>query len=94
MALRRRFRLPVISRLTWAWLSAGGVMLILGAVFIQAMTSRHGPGRIALPIDEIEYQARIANAADAHAERSPEMEGLRLAPRCREGAFGRACGFL
>ncbi|WDI32905.1 divergent polysaccharide deacetylase family protein [Hyphococcus flavus] len=55
---RRRFKLPVISRLTWAWLLAGSATVLAGAVFFNAAFSNEGAARIALPVGLPEMMAR------------------------------------
>lgn len=81
MPHRKRFRLPVISRLTWAWLSASAVLTTLGGVFLYAALSQEGAGRIALPVDDMEYTARLAKNDATESKERPETppEGLRLA---------------
>ncbi len=83
---RRKFSLPVLSRLTLAWLGAFGVVVLIIGVFAYSMTSGNGSGRISLAINELELMARAE-------PRPPIMEGppssstpgLRLAaPNLRE----------
>ena len=61
---RRRFRRPVLSRLSWAWLAAGGVFVALGGAFLHAAFNDKGAARIALPVGDIEYLARPAQPAE------------------------------
>lgn len=77
---RRKFRLPVLSRLTLAWLCATGLLVTLGGVFVYALSSRDGSGRIALAVDDIEYMARRPDIANAPPQQPEEpATGLRLA---------------
>ena len=55
---RRRFRLPVVSRLAWAWFAASAAVLLVSAVFFNAAFSGEGASRIALPFDGVETVAR------------------------------------
>ena len=77
MQRRKRFKAPVLSRLTWAWL--GSLVLFAGAVSLFIYSERHGdgPGRIALPIDGIEIFAR-------HQPPAPGTEERIVAPALRE----------
>ena len=92
MHRRRQFRRPILGRLTWAWLSAFGVIAALAGVFLYATLTDDGAGRIALPIEQIEQFARAAVAPQA--SETPEKKGasgLRLSPphlREGEGAVG------
>lgn len=81
MSSRRRFRRPVISRLTVAWFGAFAVLATLGGVFVYSITTSDGPGRIALKVDDVEVLAR-ANIPKPVEERlsAPESGGLRLEP--------------
>lgn len=69
MPHRRRFRRPVLSRLTWAWLGASTIGLFLVAGFIAAALNPHGADRVALPIGDLEYTARTADARAALSDR-------------------------
>lgn len=81
---RRKFRLPVLSRLTLAWFCATGLLVILGGVFVYALSSRDGPGRIALAVDDVEYLARRPNINETPPQQEEAMTGLRLgAPNLR-----------
>ena len=78
---RRKFRLPVVSRLRLAWFGAFGLLATLGGVFYYAVSSDQGTGRIALALDEIEIFAR----PDAHDDVTKDhiasnTPGLRLGP--------------
>jgi polysaccharide deacetylase 2 family uncharacterized protein YibQ len=92
MHRRRQYRRPILGRLTWAWLSAFGVIAALAGVFLYATLTDDGAGRIALPIEQIEQFARAAVAPQA--DETPEkkgVSGLRLSPphlREGEGAVG------
>ncbi len=78
---RRKFRLPVVSRLRLAWLSAFGLLFILGGVFIFAVSSDQGPGRIALALNDMEIFARPAETTDATKDHvASTTQGLRLGP--------------
>ncbi len=78
---RRKFRPPVVSRLTLAWLSACGLLLGLGGVFIYAVSSDQGPGRIALALEDIEIFARPADPASVTDDHiASATPGLRLGP--------------
>ncbi len=82
-AIRRRFRLPVLSRLTIAWIGAFGVVaLVAGGVGLMLASGR-GPARVSLPVDRLEVTARPeAPAADPESPRY----GVKLAaPGLREG---------
>ncbi len=93
MQRRRQFRLPVLSRLTWAWLTAFVITGVLGGVFVQSITSEKGPGRIALPIEQLEHIARPDRAPGENgpaAAAAPD-KGLRLsAPNLRDGGAAGA----
>ncbi len=83
---RRKYRPPVLSRLTLAWFGAFCVLAILAGVFIHSASSERGPGRVALALNDIEFFAREQTKAAAEEERleSPP-DGLRLsAPDLRE----------
>lgn len=69
MQHRRRFRRPVLSRLTWAWLGASTIGFFLVAGFIAAALNPHGANRVALPIGDLEYTARTADARAALSDR-------------------------
>lgn len=92
MHRRRQFRRPILGRLTWAWLSAFGVIAALAGVFLYATLTDDGAGRIALPIEQIEQFARAAVAPPANeAPEKKGVSGLRLSPphlRKGEGAGG------
>ena len=79
---RRRFKRPVLSRLTWAWLGAGAVGAFLVAGFIAAALNPYGANRVALPIGELEYTARTADARAALSDRweDERPSETRLAP--------------
>ncbi len=82
---RRRFILPVLSRLSLAWLSALGVLGILAAGLTYSITSGNGPGRVSLPIDGMERMARhepsvTVSEAPAANQAATGTPGLRLAP--------------
>lgn len=66
---RRRFRRPVLSRLTWAWLGASAIGAFLVAGFIAAALNPYGADRVALPISELEYTTRTADARAALSDR-------------------------
>lgn len=83
---RRKYRSPVLSRLTLAWFGAFCVLAILAGVFIHSASSERGPGRVALALDDIELFAREQTKTAIEEERleSPQ-DGLRLsAPDLRE----------
>lgn len=69
MPRHRRFRRPVLSRLTWAWLGASAIGVFLIAGFIAAALNPHGAGRVALPVGELEYTVRTADASAALSDR-------------------------
>ncbi len=87
---RHKFRRPVLSRLTVAWLGAFSLFTVLGGIFISFATSDRGHGRVAMPIDEIEIFASASASAAAQKNESdaaPTEVGLRLsAPDLRGGA--------
>lgn len=87
MHRRRQFRSPILGRLTWAWLSAFGVIAALAGVFLYATLTDNGAGRIALPVEQIEQFARAAVAPQANdAPDKKSASGLRLSPpHLREG---------
>lgn len=58
MHRRRRFRLPVISRLAWAWFGASAAVIAVTLVFFNAAFSGEGASRIALPVERLETMAR------------------------------------
>lgn len=87
MPRRRRFKRPVLSRLTWAWLGAFGLFVAAGMVFFRAATSGEGAERIALPVDRIETFARVPDLAGARmAAATPGVEERIAAPGLRESA--------
>ncbi|WP_411816911.1 divergent polysaccharide deacetylase family protein [Hyphococcus sp. DH-69] len=78
MQRRRRFRRPVFSRLTWAWLSAFVITVTIGGFVIRDAMNGGGVARIALPVDEIETVARVA---EVHRKNGP----LATVPALRDG---------
>ncbi len=80
---RRRFVLPVLSRLSLAWLSALGVAAVIIAGLTYSITSGKGPGRVSLPIDGVERFARhepVPTSQPAANQTVTQTPGLRLAP--------------
>lgn len=59
MPRRRRFKSPVLSRLTWAWLGAAAIFAGGAGLVYQTSRDGSGVGRIALPVGEMETLARI-----------------------------------
>lgn len=55
---RRRYKIPVLSRLTVAWLCAACAVVAIAGGFYYAAVSPEGFGRIAMPVDRIEIMAR------------------------------------
>lgn len=92
MHRRRQFRRPILGRLTWAWLSAFGVIAALAGVFLYATLTDNGAGRIALPVEQLEQFARATVAPQANeASDKNGVSGLHLSPpnlRDGEGAGG------
>ncbi len=84
---RRKFRLPVLSRLTQAWLGALGIAAIAGSVAVIDLAGSNGPGRVSLPVDPVEFIARAQISNDPIEERlNNPNEGLHLgAPSLRDG---------
>jgi uncharacterized protein len=86
---RHKFRRPVLSRLTVAWLSAFSMFFIFGAGFIFFAANNQGHGRIALAVDAVEIFARkpSPDPDNTEAEKpSTAQAGLRLsAPGLRDG---------
>lgn len=84
---RRKFRPPVLSRLTLAWLGAFSLLALLSGVFLYSALSDHGPGRIALPVGRVETMAQAQPPKPAVEERlETPQQGLRLsAPDLRDG---------
>lgn len=80
MPRRRRLRRPVFSRLTWAWLSAGGVTAVAGAMIVNAALNPGGLGRIALPVGDIQHIAPTPEAPPQTREEmrlaAPALRGL------------------
>lgn len=74
---RRRFKVPVISRLALAWFGAAGAVAAVAAGFYQAAVSDEGFGRIALPVDRLEVMARAPQEERLEA---PSTAAARLAP--------------
>ncbi len=77
--------LPVLSRLSMAWLSALGVAAVIIAGLIYSITSGKGPGRVSLSIDGMERIARhepamAARQTPAANQTATGTPGLRLAP--------------
>ncbi|NOX83584.1 MAG: divergent polysaccharide deacetylase family protein [Alphaproteobacteria bacterium] len=77
--------LPVLSRLSLAWLSALGVAAVIIAGLTYSITSGKGPGRVSLSIDGMERIARhepsmAARQTPAANQTATETPGLRLAP--------------
>ncbi len=91
MHRRRQFRRPILGRLTWAWLSAFGVIASLAGVFLYATLTDDGAGRIALPVEQLEQFARAAVAPQVNeAPDKNAAAGLRLSPpHLREGEAAR-----
>jgi uncharacterized protein len=88
---RRRFILPVLSRLSLAWLSALGVAAVIIAGLTYSITSGKGPGRVSLSIDGMERTARheplmAARQTPAANQTATQTPGLRLAPPTLRGA--------
>ncbi len=78
---RRKFRLPVVSRLRLAWLGAFSLLFTLGGVFIYAISSDKGPGRIALALNDMEIFARPVETTDVTKDHvASTTPGLRLGP--------------
>ncbi len=82
LSRRRRFRRPVLSRLTWAWLAfTSAVAVFAGLVFF---VGDHWPVRIALPISgQAERMASpsegVIHGEDASQTGMDEVIGVRLA---------------
>ena len=53
---QRRFRFPVLSRLTWAWNVSIASVIVVSGVFLL-VSGREPPGRIALAIEGVEFLA-------------------------------------
>ncbi|MBL4619179.1 MAG: divergent polysaccharide deacetylase family protein [Marinicaulis sp.] len=85
---RHKFRRPVLSRLTMAWLGVGAMFVVLGGIFISFAARDRGHGRVAMPIDEIEIFASAplpATAQNNEDKAAPTAVGLRLsAPDLRK----------
>ncbi len=77
---RHKFILPVLSRLSLAWLSALGVVAVIAAGLAYSMTSGNGPGRVSLPVNGIERMARHEPEAASQVATATQTPGLRLAP--------------
>lgn len=76
---RRKYRPPVLSRLTLAWFGAFCALAILAGVFIHSASSERGPGRVALALDDIEFFAREQTKPATEEERLDSPPGgLRL----------------
>lgn len=74
---RRRLKAPVLSRLTFAWMSVAGLVFAVSAFAIAPMVTGHGGEKISLPVDGVETLAR----ANEPAAPTPSSDGgLRLAP--------------
>lgn len=81
---RRKFRPPVVSRLTFAWVGAVGLVLAgAGAALYPALSGKDG-ARVSLPIDALETMARpVASIEEPPMPQS--AGGLKLAaPGLRE----------
>lgn len=74
--VRRKFRLPVFSRLTLAWSGAFAIALMIAAGALAPMLTGANETRISLPVDKIELMAR---AAQPQPETDDATGGLRLA---------------
>ena len=90
MPKRRRFRRPVLSRLTWAWLGASAIGAFLVIGFIAAALNPYGAGRIALPISELEYTANARAALSDRWEDEPSPEVRFTPPSLRDPVAGAA----
>lgn len=78
MQRNRRFRPPVLSRLTLAWLGAFGVFVALSGLFVRASFSGEGAARIALPVEGVEVLARASQSRDDRL--APPIHEARLSP--------------
>ena len=74
--VRRKFKLPVFSRLTLAWGGAFTTAAMIVAIALAPMLTGANETRISLPVDDIELMAR---AAPAQPETDTTTGGLRLA---------------
>ncbi|MHA7872559.1 MAG: hypothetical protein ACX939_09440, partial [Hyphococcus sp.] len=84
-ARRRKVRIPVVSRLTLAWLGAFGVCVVIAGAVVYAAASGRGAARIALDVESVEFLARNEPLVDAGAPENANSPGLRLsAPDLRE----------
>jgi len=69
MRVRRRrfFQLPVLSRLTLAWVCALSIVIVIGGALSLAVVSGRGGARVSLPVSQLEIMAR-APARGARTE--------------------------
>jgi len=80
----RRFRIPVFSRLRWAWYGSLSAIAATGGFFLLA--GKNEPERIALPVIGLERLAPpVANAGMATPLRSAEGVTLAATPNLRDG---------
>ncbi len=75
MPRRRRFKIPVISRLAWAWTGAFLMVVSAGALILKASYSGEGANRIALPVGQIERLARAPREERLAAPAAPIETG-------------------
>ena len=66
---RKRFKIPVLSRLTQAWIALGVMAVCVGAFFL---TEREGASRIALAVDRVPERLARPSRIDERPERLPQ----------------------
>jgi hypothetical protein len=86
--LHRRIKLPVLSRLAWAWMASAAAALAISAFVILAGDKIDGPARVALAVgSEVETMARPALRAPATASvLDRKTDAASGAPALRDGA--------
>ena len=84
---RRRFKPPVFSRLTLAWLGAGLILFSFSGIALYSSTSGKGVKRIALPVQDIEVMARAATQNQPGGDKSDNTKTI---PALRDTPIARA----
>ena len=88
---RRKIRIPVLSRLTIAWVSISACVALFTGITFFSLHARDTENRVELTVGTIEHFARVNNNAPAIASVAPTGNGgLRLsAPRLRDDSVTR-----
>ncbi|MEX6632862.1 divergent polysaccharide deacetylase family protein [Hyphococcus lacteus] len=98
MQRRRRLRRPVFSRLTWAWLGAFMITVTVAGVVARDAMNGGGVARVALPVEEIETFARVAQVHRENPIPTPPASNNAVSnnngPALRDGSTPEAVDML